>query len=101
MSAEHASGERPEPLLTTQDLAAQLGRDPQTIRRWVKQRDNPCPVALRLPGGHYRFREADVLRWLGGEHRTSAADAHAEVARAQVQAVIRRFDIARQNRRSR
>lgn len=50
-----------EPLLTPAETAALLDRDPKTIRGWA-QRGKLSPVFT--PGGHRRYREAEVMALL-------------------------------------
>lgn len=47
-----------EPLLTSGGVATVLQVVPQTIARWADDGTLPCH---RTPGGHRRFRRADVL----------------------------------------
>lgn len=54
-----------EKLLTPGEVAALFRVDPKTVTRWGN--DGRLPF-ITTPGGHKRFREADVLRFLkGGE----------------------------------
>lgn len=55
-----------EPLLTPGEVAAMFRVDPKTVARWAKAGRLP---AIRTPGGHRRFREAEVRTYLG-EPRT-------------------------------
>lgn len=48
----------PDELLTPQRAAARLGITADTIRRWAN--DGVLPSVRTRPGGHRRFRSADV-----------------------------------------
>lgn len=48
-------------LLTTREVADQLGVSAETVLRWTRRGELP---AIRLPGGAIRFREADLDDWL-------------------------------------
>ncbi|QYJ00797.1 helix-turn-helix domain-containing protein [Thalassovita mediterranea] len=50
----------PSPLLSTQQVAEMLGRDPKTVRARVKQ----GKLEAVLEGRDYRFRRADVLDYM-------------------------------------
>lgn len=52
-----------ERLLTARELAGLLGVCVETIARWRRKRGLP---AIRLPGGHYRYRLSDVRAFLNG-----------------------------------
>lgn len=54
----------PEPLLTTAEVATMFRVDPKTVTRWSKA---GRIASLRTPGGHRRYREADVQALLRGE----------------------------------
>lgn len=47
-----------------------LGVHPTTLRRWADSGDVPC---FRTPGGHRRFREADLVAWMKGAQTTILA----------------------------
>lgn len=49
----------PEPDLSMSDVVRRIGVSEGTIRRWERQ---GRIVAYRSPGGHRRFRAADVER---------------------------------------
>lgn len=49
---------KPEPLLTPGQVARLFNVDPKTVTRWLK---NGKLRAIRTPGGHYMYPEADVL----------------------------------------
>ena len=53
------------PLLTTAQLAQELGVHPQTIYRWISQQRIPC---LRLSNKAIRYCLVDVIFALHGEH---------------------------------
>lgn len=51
-----------ESLLTPAEVAAMFRVDPKTVARWAK---SGRLSAIRTPGGHRRFREAEVRSYLG------------------------------------
>jgi excisionase family DNA binding protein len=51
-----------EHLLTTIQVAELLAVHRNTVRRWAEEGQID---SILLPGGHHRYREADVLRMLG------------------------------------
>lgn len=52
-------------LLTLEDLAAILGRSPETIRRDLRRNPDAVPPRLQLPGTRLlRWRAVDVEAWL-------------------------------------
>lgn len=51
--------------LTLAQAARLLGVTERTCRRWIYQDQFPIPF-LREPGGRYRFRAADLARYLRG-----------------------------------
>ena len=54
--------------LSLSEASALLGVHPTTLRRWADAGDVPC---LRTPGGHRRFRTADLLAWAQGAQTTT------------------------------
>jgi excisionase family DNA binding protein len=52
-----------EPLLTPAEVAARLRVDPKSVTRWAKAGKLS---AVRTPGGHRRYYEAEVLALLNG-----------------------------------
>lgn len=52
-----------KPRLKVYEVAARYGVDRETVYRWIQQGLMPC---LRMPGGDYRFREADLVEF---DHR--------------------------------
>lgn len=58
MTPTHAAG---EPLLTPGQVAAMFHVDPKTVTRWAHA---GRLGSVRTPGGHRRFREAEVLQLL-------------------------------------
>lgn len=48
-------------LLDAAELAAIVGADVRTVRRWVREGEVPTPFRI---GGTLRWRRADVERWL-------------------------------------
>ena len=62
-------------LLTLDDLAAILGRSPETIRRDLRRNPDAVPPRLQLPGTRLlRWRAADVEGWL--EHHAKEGARH-------------------------
>lgn len=55
-----------ERLLTRAEVARLLHVDPTTVTRWA--RDGKLP-AIRLPSGHRRYRQVDVLALYTGSTR--------------------------------
>jgi excisionase family DNA binding protein len=53
-----------DPLLTPAEVARMFRVDPKTVTRWAKA---GRIASLRTPGGHRRYREADVQALLRGE----------------------------------
>jgi excisionase family DNA binding protein len=60
----------PESLLTSEEVAAAVRQDVNTVQRWA--RDGLVP-AIKLPGGRWRFRREDIEAILRGESPASAA----------------------------
>ena len=48
-------------ILNVSDVAQLFGCSPKTVRSWVK--DGQIPH-FRLPGGHLRFRRAQIEQWI-------------------------------------
>jgi hypothetical protein len=48
--------------LTTSELAIELKRSPETVKRWRRLRLGPPWIAL--PGGRVLYDRAEVERWL-------------------------------------
>lgn len=55
---------QPSDLLTAGEVAATFRVDPKTVTRWAKTRRIP---SILTPGGHRRYRQADVEALLRGE----------------------------------
>jgi len=55
----------PEALLTPGEVAALFRVDPKTVTRWAAA---GRIGSIRTPGGHRRFREAEVRALLDGEN---------------------------------
>jgi excisionase family DNA binding protein len=54
------SGESPgNTLLSTGEVARLFGVSPSTVTRWAREGNLK---AVRTPGGHFRFREAEIRR---------------------------------------
>jgi excisionase family DNA binding protein len=51
-------------LLTPAEVADLFRVDPKTVAIWADQGHLRC---TRTPGGHRRYPESDVRRWLEGE----------------------------------
>lgn len=58
--------------LTTEQLAAELGVSPKTLRSWRSLGE--APVATRLGPHFVRFKRADVRTWLDGRKSGEAAN---------------------------
>jgi excisionase family DNA binding protein len=56
--------------LSLSQASALLGVHPTTLRRWADSGNIPC---LRTPGGHRRFRTADIAAWTQGTQATALA----------------------------
>jgi excisionase family DNA binding protein len=52
--------------MTTTEVAAAFRVDRNTVLRWAKTGTLP---SARTPGGHRRYRRADVLAYMNGEPR--------------------------------
>jgi excisionase family DNA binding protein len=68
--------------LSLTEAGALLGVHPSTLRRWCDAGDVPH---FRTPGGHRRFRAADLAAWMRGQQATALVP-HAE---ALVQTAVR------------
>jgi excisionase family DNA binding protein len=69
MSNVPESPHRREPLLSTTDLAAELGIPEATLANWRSQRVGPG--FLRV-GRHVRYRRVDVDRWIEQQARATS-----------------------------
>jgi excisionase family DNA binding protein len=63
-----AMSENQKEWLSLSEASALLGVHPTTLRRWADSGNFPC---LRTPGGHRRFRTADVAAWTQGTQTTA------------------------------
>jgi excisionase family DNA binding protein len=63
-----------EPLLTATEIAYEFQVNAETVRRWVRE---GRLAAITLPGGHKRFRVADIDAILNGEQASDTAPASA------------------------
>ncbi len=54
----------PTTLLTADEVAKEFRLDPETIRRW--SRDGSIS-AIKLPGGQWRYRRADIQAFIDGD----------------------------------
>jgi predicted DNA-binding transcriptional regulator AlpA len=61
-------------LLTTEDLAAHLGKPPRTLDQWRYQGRGPTYIKV---GGSVRYAFADVEAWLDAQRVTT--DTHRTV----------------------
>ena len=55
---------RPDRLLTAWEVAKAFAVDRKTVTRWAHEGKLH---GIRTPGGHWRFSEDDVRKWLGDE----------------------------------
>lgn len=52
-------------LLTLREVAAMLGRSPETVRKDLRRNPSAVPPRVRLPGTRLlRWRSEDVAAWL-------------------------------------
>ncbi len=63
-----------ERLLTPGEVATLFRVDPKTVTRWAAA---GRISSIRTPGGHRRFREAEVRKMLKGDPATATATATA------------------------
>jgi excisionase family DNA binding protein len=56
--------------LSLTEASESLGVHPTTLRRWADSGSIPC---FRTPGGHRRFRNADLDAWTEGKQETALA----------------------------
>ncbi len=76
----HVAMEPADRLLTPREVALIFRVDPKTVTRWAAAGLIGC---IRTPGGHRRFRQAEVTRFLHDRaaqespHATAAATATA------------------------
>jgi excisionase family DNA binding protein len=56
-------------LLTASEVAEELSVDPETVRRWARQRKL---TSITLPGGSKRFRAAEVEQLLAAGTQAAA-----------------------------
>jgi excisionase family DNA binding protein len=66
--------------LSSTEASKLLGVHQTTLRRWADAGKVPC---YRTPGGHRRFRAAELTAWMEGQH-TSAIAPHSEPLLQQV-----------------
>jgi excisionase family DNA binding protein len=59
-----------EPLLTPQQVAQMFRVDPKTVTRWANAGQL---TAIRTPGGHRRYREAEIRALLAGVPQDGSA----------------------------
>ena len=65
-----APGVEYEKLLTPAEVAAMWRVDPKTITTWAKEGKL---TSVRTPGGHRRYKEAEVRALLAGEPAAAPA----------------------------
>jgi excisionase family DNA binding protein len=85
---------RPEHLLTSAEVAALVFVDPKTVSRWAAAGKIPFQ---RTPGGHRRFRRADVHVLMpegSGHDQRPEADAMAQQAVASALEAEAAFDLS-------
>ena len=61
---DHDNRPETERLMTSAEVAALYRVDPKTVVRWVKEGKL---TSVPTPGGHHRFRPADVRAQLNGQ----------------------------------
>jgi excisionase family DNA binding protein len=54
--------------LSLAEASTLLGIHPTTLRRWANEGSVPC---FRTPGGHRRFRAADLAAWMEGKQQAA------------------------------
>lgn len=59
-------------LLTPTEVAAMLRVDPKTVTRWALSGKLAC---IRTPGGHRRYNEDEVRRYVDGWERSEPKSA--------------------------
>ncbi len=59
-----------EPLLTPAEVATMFRVDPKTVTRWAKAGKL---TSIRTPGGHRRFRQAEISALLAGGHQSQTS----------------------------
>lgn len=58
-------GELTAPLMTAREVADDLGVDPETIYRWVRERRSDMPPAILLGQRRMRWRRSEIRAWQG------------------------------------
>ncbi|MCZ7540700.1 MAG: helix-turn-helix domain-containing protein [Anaerolineae bacterium] len=81
MTQARATPERDQPSewVSLGEAAQIIGVHPATIRNWAEQGELPY---RRTPGGHRRFRRADLEQWLASNRITQPAEARVLVQSA-------------------
>ena len=81
MTQAHETPERDQPSewVSLGEAAQIIGVHPATIRNWAEQGELPY---RRTPGGHRRFRRADLEQWLASNRITQPAEAQVLVQSA-------------------
>lgn len=64
MTATETVEQVEDELLTTDQLAKQLGVNRRTVAGWRNQTPPVGPAYVKLPGRLIRYRPADVREWL-------------------------------------
>ncbi len=62
-------------LITTEQLAEQIGMDKNTAEKWRHR--GIGPAFIKLAGGLVRYRQSDVEAWLDSQRVTSTSQAKA------------------------
>ena len=66
MTTALPSGLKSEALMTSAEVAALFRVDPKSVSRWARK---GRLTSIRTPGGHLRFRKAEVLALAAGRPR--------------------------------
>lgn len=79
MRDQDAERDQPSEWVSLGEAAQIIGVHPATIRNWAEQGELPY---RRTPGGHRRFRRADLEQWLASNRITQPAEAQVLVQSA-------------------
>jgi excisionase family DNA binding protein len=63
-----------EPMLTPRQVALMFSVDPKTVSRWAR---SGRLAATKTPGGHHRFKEADVKKAMAADDAAGGGAAEA------------------------
>jgi predicted DNA-binding transcriptional regulator AlpA len=58
-------GELTAPLMTAREVADDLGVDPETVYRWVRERRPDMPPAILIGQRRMRWRKSEIRAWQG------------------------------------